>query len=54
LGKMTVNGQDAHPFAKFLRRYSQQTYDYNMLGASKTIPLGVFKKEGDRINYYTG
>jgi hypothetical protein len=28
LGKMVVNGDDAHPFAKFLRRNCLQTYDY--------------------------
>lgn len=44
LGKMVVNGEDAHPFAKFLRRSAPQVYDHEMSGAKKTIPLGVFKK----------
>jgi hypothetical protein len=53
LGKMTVNGEDAHPFAKFLRRSSNQVYDHEMLGAKKTIPFSVFRKEGDRYTYYS-
>lgn len=53
LGKMVVNGDEAHPFAKFLRRNCLQTYDHEMLGAKKTIPTGVFRKEGERITYYS-
>ncbi len=44
LGKMVVNGEDAHPFAKFLKKKAIQVYDYDMFGAKKTIPFGVFKK----------
>jgi hypothetical protein len=53
LGKMVVNGDDAHPFAKFLRRNCLQTYDYEMSGSRKTIPVGAFLKEGDKITYYS-
>jgi len=41
---MIFNGEDAHPFAKFLRRNCSQVYDYEMSGGKKSIPLGVFKK----------
>jgi hypothetical protein len=44
LGKMVFNGEDAHPFAKFLRRNCSQAYDYEMSGARKSIPPGVFVK----------
>jgi hypothetical protein len=54
LGKMIVNGQDAHPLAKFLRKNCSATYDYDMSGAHKTIPVGVFRKEGERFTYYSG
>jgi hypothetical protein len=53
LGKMVVNGEDAHPFAKFLRRNCLQTYDHEMSGAKKAIPVGAFRKEGEKITYYS-
>ena len=53
LGKMTVNGDDAHPFAKFLRKNCMHTYDYEMHGSKKTIPLGIFHKQGEKITFYS-
>jgi hypothetical protein len=28
LGKMIMNGEDAHPFAKWIKKRSQNLYDY--------------------------
>lgn len=52
MGKMIFNGEDAHPFAKFLKKDCMQLYDYEMFGGSKTVPIGIFSKIGSRTTYY--
>ncbi len=51
---MILNGPDAHPFAKFLRKCSLKLYDFQMFGANKLIPFSVFQKTGEKISYYSG
>jgi hypothetical protein len=51
---MIFNGPDAHPLARYLRKNAQKLYDFEMFGANKTIPFGVFKVEGESVHYYTG
>lgn len=51
---MIVNGPDAHPLAKLLRKNSYKLYDFEMFGAHKAIPMGVFQVKGEQISYYSG
>ena len=54
MGKMIVNGNDAHPLAKLLKKNCLNTYDFMMFGSKKVIPFGMFEKEGEIYNYYSG
>jgi|JI9StandDraft_2_1071091.scaffolds.fasta_scaffold1297689_2 hypothetical protein len=51
---MILNGPDAHPLAKFMKKNSQKLYDFEMFGSSKLIPTAVFHKNGERTSFYCG